>query len=493
MPRWIGCQRFIYNGKVGEDRLFTAQRRLALRDDPKAEVRAPLDQQYAQFKDLQLSPWLFDVPSQILRNGAYRWMTAKTRQLKGLAKAPRLRNRSNFDSVLITNELFRFKRETDPVCGAERHCIEIGTAARPIGRLRFEPTQPYAEPNTIVVRRTASGKWFVSFAFEAVLDAPLRTDAEIAYELNALDDETLQMATLALDRNVRDNCFADSAGRQFDLRPIERRRLDRKEIGRRRHQKRLARQDKGSANRRKVAQRIGRSHEYAGDVRRNFAHQLSHALAADPAHRLFAFENLKILAMVRRPKAKQDPATGKWLRNGAAAKAGLNKSILTACWGRTKTYLSYKARRRGKLVVTVPPHHSSQECAACGHIHPDNRHNSRFVCQRCGFAAHADHNAGLVLRKRAVALIRSGAIEVAPTPRKRVSFRKQPSGRDTPEACSDARPMSVEPRVRRPLASNTPTGAAGDAQAGLRERSCRSKQKGLSAMKGNPRPETRSV
>jgi transposase len=34
----------------------------------------PVDQQYAQFKDEDLTPFLYDVPSQVLRNGAVRFM-----------------------------------------------------------------------------------------------------------------------------------------------------------------------------------------------------------------------------------------------------------------------------------------------------------------------------------------------------------------------------------------------------------------------------------
>ena len=490
LPRWIGCQRFIYNGKVAEDRLFAAMRRMALRTAPDEAIHTPLDQQYSQFKSRELSPWLFEVPSQILRNAAYRWRGAKTRQLRGLAKAPRIRNRTNFDSVMITKELFRFVRVTDPVSGEVRDEIEIGTAAKPIGRIRFKATQAWLVPNSIVVRRVASGKWFVSFAFEEMLEQPLRTTAELAYELNRLDDAALAEATLALDRNVRDNCLADNTGRQFDLKAIERERLARKEIGRQRHQRALARKQKGSSNRRKCARKIACNHEYAANVWRNFAHQTSHQLASDDAFRLYALENLKVASMVRRPKAKQDPQTGRWLRNGAAAKAGLNKSILASAWGRTKDFLSYKAQRRGKLVVTVPPQYSSQECAACGHIHPGNRNKDRFVCHRCGFEAHADHNAAQVLKKRAITLLRSGELEQAPKPRKRVKFTKNPRevaternkqphevaaecveqlGCDTSEACSDARPMSVEPGVRRLLASNTPADAAGESGASVPE------------------------
>ena len=67
------------------------------------------------------------------------------------------------------------------------------------------------------------------------------------------------------------------------------------------------------------------------------------------------------------------------------AKAGLNRAILSSCWGLFVLFLSYNSRRAGKLVLKVSPQFSSQECARCGHIHPDNRPSlTEFVCQRCG-------------------------------------------------------------------------------------------------------------
>ena len=152
VPRWIGCQRVIYNGKVVEDRYYKtfARKALALTGEP-----VPLDQTYAQFKDDELTPWLSEVPAQVLRNGAVRWMTAKQRQFKGLAKAPRLRRRSDFNSVLITSELFRFVPDPKPEPGFAPHQIELGTKAKPIGRIRFRPTGPYKVPKQITLRQCA--------------------------------------------------------------------------------------------------------------------------------------------------------------------------------------------------------------------------------------------------------------------------------------------------------------------------------------------------
>src|SRR5215471_2107991 len=60
--RWIGCQRFIYNAKVSEDRYFRGFAR-------KFGGAVPVDQAYSHFIGPQ-TPRLREAPSQILRNGA---------------------------------------------------------------------------------------------------------------------------------------------------------------------------------------------------------------------------------------------------------------------------------------------------------------------------------------------------------------------------------------------------------------------------------------
>ncbi|MHC1741489.1 MAG: helix-turn-helix domain-containing protein [Syntrophobacteraceae bacterium] len=59
LSRWIGCQRFIYNAKVGEDRYFRTFRNHSL---ALTGIQTPVDQQYAQFKDKEFTPWLYEVP-----------------------------------------------------------------------------------------------------------------------------------------------------------------------------------------------------------------------------------------------------------------------------------------------------------------------------------------------------------------------------------------------------------------------------------------------
>ena len=165
---------------------------------------------------------------------------------------------------------------------------------------------------------------------------------------------------------------------------------------------------RGSAGWIKAKRRVAGYQRYGAAVRRDVAHKTSHALSTDPRYKLFVFEALKIKNMTKKAKAKQDEQ-GRWIKNGAAAKSGLNKSILASGWGQTKTYLQYKARRQGQLVIEVPPFYSSQECAACGHVHQDNPlSQSEFVCLSGGNTDHADHNAAKVIAMRGVRQLLSG-------------------------------------------------------------------------------------
>ena len=98
-----------------------------------------------------------------------------------------------------------------------------------------------------------------------------------------------------------------------------------------------------------------------------------------------------------------------FLPNGAKAKAGLTRAILSSAWGQVVSFATYKALRQGKLVITVPYAYSSQECAACTFTSPDNRlTQAEFVCQRCGHTDNADHNAAVVIAGRGIKKLLSG-------------------------------------------------------------------------------------
>jgi hypothetical protein len=72
-------------------------------------------------------------------------------------------------------------------------------------------------------------------------------------------------------------------------------------------------------------------------------------------------------------------------------------------------FTKYKALRRGCCFIKISSQDSSQECANCHRIHPDNRKTqATFACVNpdCGHTENADVNAARVLKQRAIKLIK---------------------------------------------------------------------------------------
>ncbi|WP_159916003.1 RNA-guided endonuclease TnpB family protein [Pantoea sp. 18069] len=444
--QWIGCQRFIYNAKVGEDRYF---RRFARKSLAHTGQFAPVDQQYSHFKT-ELTPWLSEVPSQILRNGAVLWKQAYSRYFRKLGGRPTIHKKHGRQAVWLTSELFAFKPVVDRATGEiTGHQLCIGTRKHPVGVLAFKAHRACQPPASLHISIHA-GQWHVSFNGDDGLMEP--SDKETTAWLRQFDAPELLAMTLGLDRGVT-LPLAGSDGQQFVFLPIQVKRLAAQEKHRKRWQKRQARRTQGSSNWVKARRKVARYQRYGADVRRELAHQTSHVLATDTRYKLFVFEALKIKNMTQKAKPQQD-AQGRWLRNGAAAKSGLNKTILASAWGQTKVFLQYKARRQGKLVIEVPAFYSSQECGACGHIHQGNRvSQSVFVCQGCGHTAHADHNAATVIAGRGVRQLLAG--KSAEKERKTCRIARQKVGAEGSEPGVEMRPTLGETGVSR-WGGNTP-------------------------------------
>ncbi len=122
------------------------------------------------------------------------------------------------------------------------------------------------------------------------------------------------------------------------------------------------------------------------------------------ANILIAMEDLDIQAMTRRPKPKPDPAKpGHYLPNGAKAKAGLNRSILSNNWSRLYGRLKDKMDANGGKLAIVPAAYTSRTCHQCGHVASENRDSQAvFHCVECGYKANADVNAAMNILDRAL-------------------------------------------------------------------------------------------
>lgn len=181
-------------------------------------------------------------------------------------------------------------------------------------------------------------------------------------------------------------------------------------------QSHLDRCRRGSARRERARQRVAARHAQVRRARRDWCHKTARALV-DHAD-LICLEDLVLWHMVMRPAPKPDPArSGEYLRNGRANKKGLNLSILDAGWATLVRMIDVKAEDAGRLVVKVPPAHTSRDCSACGARKPALDLRVRvYRCEDCGNVVDRDVNAARNILRAGTALrdAHPGQREAAP-------------------------------------------------------------------------------
>jgi putative transposase len=400
--QWMGCSRFVWNAKCEENNYFYKFKQKFL----PINTKTPIDQSYAQFKSEELSPWLFDCPSQILRNTMCSWRETMGNFLKGRCGPPKKKKKSDGGSIWLTSELFRFDSGPD---GKKR--LFIGTKTNNIGYLDFIAHRDFAEPKSIRIKHR-NGKFSLSFCYE--------TDTNNVDHLNQSDHlkylsqktfDELESTCIGVDRGVAIPVHTGAA--QFDFSDEQKRSKKKAAISIKILQKKLSRQKKGSQQRFKTKKRLSSKHEKIANIRMDFAHQTSHKISSDEKIQVIVFEDLNTKGLTKAPKPKTAEC-GRFVKNGARAKAGLNRAILDKGFGLIERLCAYKAERAGKAFFKISASYTSQECADCEHTHPNNRKlQAVFLCERCGHTDNADRNAALVIKKRAIELILNSGTELS--------------------------------------------------------------------------------
>jgi putative transposase len=163
-------------------------------------------------------------------------------------------------------------------------------------------------------------------------------------------------------------------------------------------QQSLSRKQRGSANRKRAKAKVAEVHRRVRNRRADFHHKTARTLVRECD--VIALEDLNTAGMTRKPKPKPDPdQPGQFLPNTAAAKAGLNKSILDAGWAQFAGILAAKAEDAGRRVVFVNPAYTSIDCHRCGQrcTRPQQK---TVICPEHG-AMDADVNGAINIASRA--------------------------------------------------------------------------------------------
>ncbi|MCX4598393.1 transposase [Streptomyces sp. NBC_01549] len=213
-------------------------------------------------------------------------------------------------------------------------------------------------------------RWFVSFLVDDEQDAPA---------VHAMPD-----TAVGIDRGVR--VAATTSAGDFHDRPFV---TGGEKTRYLRLQQRLARQKKGSANRRKTIAAMNRITGRVTDRRADFCAYLANRITSRNA--LVVLEDLKTRTMSK-------SASGTIAEPGrrVAQKRGLNRAILDKGWHKLELALTSAARSTGTRVVKVNPAYTSQTCNRCRVVDANSRKSqAEFVCTACEHTAHADVNAAL--------------------------------------------------------------------------------------------------
>ena len=312
-------------------------------------------QQCAELPDCkEVRPELNEVNSQVLQDAVKRVDLAFAAFFRRCAAGekpgyPRFRSRSRYNSLT-----FKQYGNSFAISGDGKLVLSK------IGHVKMVMHRPLqGTPKTAIVKRTPTGKWFVSISCEYVVPA----------SWPASDEQ------VGIDVGLKHFAYL-SDGSQ-----IENPRFFRQEAqALARAQRKLSKAKVGTKDKRKRRKVVARIHERITNRRQNFIGQQVALLVK--RFGLIAVEALVVRSMVHNPR--------------------LSKSIADAAWSAFFTHLLWKAEEAARQVVKVNPAYTSQTCSACGTIQDMPLSVRVYECSQCSLILDRDHNASRNILHQAV-------------------------------------------------------------------------------------------
>lgn len=333
LSSWIGACRVVYN--LGLEVNIHTYRSTGLSTHKYALCK--------QLKGLRADiSWIEDVPFQVLDTVIFRLDRAYKSFFTG-SGFPKFASKKTFKSIV-------FKK----IKAVDTHSVTL----QKIGRLRMvKDARIVGIPKTAQIIKEPTG-FFICIQCE---DVPQKFNSE--------------NQAIGLDMGISNFCIDSNGG--FISNPRHFKRYERQlKI----ENRSLVRKRKGSNSWMKQCKRLNLLHHKIGNVRRDFLHKHSTAIAK--SNKVVYLEDLNVSGMSKNRK--------------------LSKHILDCGWGQFRTLLSYKTK-----VVAINPAFTSQACNQCGSVDKKSRINqSEYCCTSCGHIDHADINAAKNIKERGTLLDR---------------------------------------------------------------------------------------
>jgi putative transposase len=292
---------------------------------------------------------------------------------------PRFRGAGHFDTVVFPKDGDGCRWDSSP------HDRPTRVRVQGVGHIRVHQHRSVqGRVKTISIKRE-SKRWYVILACDNVRADPLpSTGRRIGIDMGITHFLTTSDGVHVENPEYGKKTAAALAAAQQALTAFPKRRNGR------------------SKAHRAAVREVATLHAKVRRQRLDFAHKAANFVIREAD--MIAHERLNITGMTRTPKAKPDlDNSGAFLPNGAAAKSGLNRSILDAGWGIFLSILANKAESAGRQVIPVDARNTSRTCPdpACGHVAAGNRDGEAFRCVACGLIEHADRVGAINISYRA--------------------------------------------------------------------------------------------
>ncbi|WP_417459047.1 RNA-guided endonuclease TnpB family protein [Kordiimonas sp.] len=335
LAQTFGCVRYVYNRalKYRADTYKTTGKGASFCDTSAELTKWKKEPETSWLKDVSCVPL-----QQTLRhlNAAYSGFFAKR------SKYPSFKRKSRNQSAEFTRSAFKWDRDKQRLTVAK------------IGRLRIRWSRKFeANPSTITVSKSPSGKYFVSIRIDEANRVAPKASNEIGIDLGITT-----LAVTSDGERITNSKYTNRYARKLA-----------------KAQRSLSRKTKGSNRREKARTKVAKIQERIANSRLDRTHKVTTRLINE--NQVICVETLKSSNMMKNRK--------------------LAKSIADCSWFEFVRQLEYKAEWYGRTLVKINQWFpSSKTCSGCGHVVEKMPLSIReWKCQVCGAQHDRDHNAAI--------------------------------------------------------------------------------------------------